>query len=138
MVGDQRKYVSLGKDLCQSFDNPLTSSPPNEPVMNNGDAKLRQFCTHRSWILLQIGPFRFKYHYLPASMLEPPQRVSPSSPARLVYSFQSDDLYRVRRNSATRMKEIPPGDPLLHSAIEKRLRQPIKAGHREENEDEVC
>ena len=30
------------------------------------------------------------------------------------------------------MKEIPPGDPLLLSDIEKRLRQPVKAGHREE------
>src|ERR1700693_5175588 len=56
----------------------------------------------------------------------------PLPPARLVYSFQSNDLYRVRRNSVTRMKEIPPGDPLLHSDIEGRLRQPRKAGHREE------
>lgn len=36
------KYVSLGKDLCQSFDNPLTPTTCNEPVVNNGNTKLRQ------------------------------------------------------------------------------------------------
>ena len=30
------------------------------------------------------------------------------------------------------MNEIPPGDPLLHSDIEKRVRQPVKARHRVE------
>jgi membrane-associated phospholipid phosphatase len=30
------------------------------------------------------------------------------------------------------MKEIPPGDTLFHSDIEKRLRQPLNPGHREE------
>ena len=47
-VGDQRKQVSLRKNLGQSFDHTLAPSPPNEPVMDNGDAELRQLCTHGS------------------------------------------------------------------------------------------
>ncbi len=46
IVDNQRKYVSLGKDLCQSFDNPFTTTTRNEPVVNNGNAKLRQLWIH--------------------------------------------------------------------------------------------